>query len=131
MRKTILALLGLVFISPSLFAQNEKIKIKNSSQTHDDYQNLDLYSPRVPKYPLGDRVFLDAELGKDSVVLWCAVSHNDCLALNPGDYEIARLIPGEGSYKVCPNVNIYRIGADRLKEKPLGEYCLVYPQYAW
>jgi hypothetical protein len=127
-RKTILALLGLVAVASLLFAQNEKIKIKNSSQTH-DYPNLDLDSSRAVQYLPGDRVFLDADLGKDSVVLVCYVSHDDCVTLSPGDYEIARLIPGEGSYKSCPNVDIYRIGADRLKEKPLGEYCLRYQQY--
>jgi hypothetical protein len=127
-RKTILAVLGLVAVSSSLFAQNEKIKIKNSSQTH-VYPNLDLDSPRVAQELLGDRVFLYADLGKDSTGLTCNVSHNDCVALSPGDYEIARLIPGEGSYKDCSNIDIYRIGADRLKEKPLGEYCLPYQQY--
>ena len=127
-RKTILALLGLVAVSSSLFAQNEKIKIKNSSQTH-EYPNLDLDSLRAVQYLPGDRVVLHADLGKDSTALTCYVSHNDCVALSPGDYEIARLIPGEGSYKGCRNVDIYPIGADRLKEKPLGEYCLPYQQY--
>lgn len=126
-RRTILALLGLVAVSSSLFAQNEKIKIKNSSQTH-VYPNLDLDSLRVVQDLLGDRVFLDADLGEDSVALTCYVSHDDCVALIPGDYEIARLIPGEGSYKGCPNVDVYRICADRLKEKPLGEYCFPYQQ---
>jgi hypothetical protein len=127
-RKTIIALLGLIAVSSSLFGQNEKIKIKNSSQTH-VYPNLDLGSPRAVQDLLGDRLFIDANLGKDSVALTCYVSHNDCVALSPGDYEIARLIPGEGSYQAGPNVDIYRIGADRLKEKPLGEYCLPYQQY--
>ncbi len=77
---------------------------------------------------MGDHLYIFADLGKDSVILTCDVSHDDCIALSPGDYEIARLIPGEGSYKDCPNVDIYRIGADRLKEKPLGEYCLEYWQ---
>jgi hypothetical protein len=126
--RMILALLGLVAVSSSLLAQNEKIKIKNSSQPN-VYPNLDLDSLRAVQELLGDRVFLEADLGKDSVALTCYVSHYDCVALRPGDYEVARLIPGEGSYKGCANVDIYRIGADRLKEKPLGEYCLPYQQY--
>lgn len=56
------------------------------------------------------------------------LSRTDCVWLGPGQYEIARLKPGQGSYQNCSSVNIYRLGADRLKEKPLGEYCLDYMQ---
>ncbi len=127
-RKTILALLGLVAVSSPLFAQNEKIKIKNGSQTH-EYPNLDLDSLRAVQYLPGDRVVLHADLGKDSTALTCYVSHNDCVALSPGDYEIARLIPGEGSYTGCRNLDIYPICSDRLMDRPFGEYCLRYLLY--
>jgi hypothetical protein len=114
-RKTILVLLGVVAISPLLFGQNEKIAIQSHS--------------RAGKYPLGDdQLLLYADLDEGSVILRCESSHKDCVVLPPGDYEIARLILGEGSYKNCANVDIYRIDADRSKGKPLGEYCLDYWQ---
>ena len=52
------------------------------------------------------------------------LSHPDCTELDPGQYEVARLIPDEVFYKSCAVVDIYRTGANRLTEKPLGEYCL-------
>ena len=109
-----LGVLCLLAISSVLLAQNEQIKIKTSKRVWTTS---------------ADAVLLFADLGNEAVALRCELSHGNCQVLAPGHYEIARLIPGEGSYKACAsNVDIYRIGADRLKEKPLAEYCLEYPQ---
>jgi hypothetical protein len=107
----LLALLGVV---PLLAAQNETITIESRS--------------RGGSYPLGDRAFLHSKIDGEPYDLECVLSHADCVWLSPGQYEIARLILDEGSYKNCSNVDIYRLGANRLKEKPLGEYCLDYMQ---
>ena len=107
--KKIVALFSLLGIIPLLSA-SEKITFKSSSQQGND---------KV--------VLLEADLAGRSVDLTCFESHPDCKGLAPGDYELARLMAGEGSYNDCQNVDIYRIGADRLKEKPLGRYCLLQP----
>jgi hypothetical protein len=101
------ALFGLLAISPLLSA-SEKITFKSSSKQGND-----------------KIVLVEADLTGRSVDLTCFESHADCKELAPGDYELARLIAGEGSYNDCQNVDVYRIGADRLKEKPLGRYCLL------
>lgn len=90
-----------IFLLPS--QRNEEITIKRHS--------------RAGKYPLPDQILLFAELGGDAVVLNCEVSHYNCLVLAPGDYEIARLAPREGSYKDCSGVYIYRLNADRLERE--------------
>ncbi len=110
LRKTLILVLA---ISPLLSAQNERITITHQSSYGGKKSVLNAYA------------LLSAKLGDDDqVLLTCELSHEDCIQLALGQYEIARLIPGEGSYKDCHNVDIYRIGANRLKEKPLGEYCL-------
>jgi hypothetical protein len=109
-RNKILVLLGLIAVGPLLSA-SEKITIKSSS--------------RQGKHR--EVVFLEADLAGRSVDLDCLESHADCKEISPGNYELARLIAGEGPYNDCQNVDIYRIGADRLKEKPLGRYCLLQP----
>ena len=53
------------------------------------------------------------------------LSHADCKELPRGEYDIERLLEGEGSYPNCPNVDLYRVGADSFKEEPLGEYCVL------
>ncbi len=107
-------LLALLAVAPLVSAQNERITIESSSWGG--------------SYLLGDRAFLHSNIDGEPYALECVLSHTDCTELSPGKYEIDRLIPDEGSYKNCPNVAIYRIGANRLKEKPLGEYCLDYMQ---
>jgi hypothetical protein len=114
LKKQAILLLALLAFSPAMSAQNERITIESGR--------------RGGKYPFPDRAFLDSRIDSEPYVLECKLSHSDCIELAPGNYEIARLIPGEGSYKNCPNVDIYRIGANRLKDKPLGEYCLDYMQ---
>jgi len=116
LKKKGVLLLVLLAVAPLVSAQNERITIEKSTWGG--------------KYPLGDRAFLDSKIDGEPYVLECELSRTDCAELSPGEYEIARLIPGEGSYKKCPksNVDIYRVGANRLKEKPLGEYCLDYMQ---
>jgi hypothetical protein len=107
--------LSLKFVPPSERPrENEKITIERRS--------------RGGKSLLGDRAFLYSKIDGEPYVLECVLSHSDCVELPPNQYEIARLVTGEGSYKNCPNVDVYRIGANRLKEKPLGEYCLDYMQ---
>jgi len=93
-----------------LFAQHETITVKSRS--------------RSGTSAAGDRALLHADLDGQAVVLECVLSHDDCKELPRGEYEIDRLLDGEGSYRNCPNVDIYRMGADRSKEEPLGEYCL-------
>jgi len=111
--KTIL-LLAFLAVAPLMSAQNEKITIERVA--------------RGGKSLLADRAFLYSKIGGEPYVLECVLSQSNCTELSPGQYEIARLIPSEGSYKNCPNVDIYRVGTDRLKDKPLGEYCLDYMQ---
>ena len=106
-------MLCVLAISPAVFAQNEHIKIKNWERGW---------------MTMGNVVWLHADLGNEAVFLRCDLSNDNCQILVPGNYEVARLIRGEGAYKDCSSVDVYRIGADRLKEKPLGEYCLEYPQ---
>ncbi len=111
LRRKIILLLGFLAIPALLCAQHEMITIKGHS--------------RGSKSSGGDRAFLYGELEGHSVVLQCVLAHADCKELPRGQYEIDRLIVGEeGAYKGCPNVDIYRVGADRSKEEPLGEYCL-------
>jgi len=107
----IVLLLGVVIIATSLWAQNETIAIKSHT--------------RGGKSTPPDRAFLHGELDGQPVTLWCVLSHSDCKELSPGEYNIERLLLGEGSYKNCPNVDIYRLGANSFKEDPLGEYCLI------
>jgi hypothetical protein len=114
LNKPVTLLLLALAVAPSMSAQNEKITIEKAT--------------RGGKYPLGDRAFLYSKIDGEPYVLECELSHADCAELSPGEYEIARLIRGEGSYQNCPNVDIYRSGANRLKEKPLGEYCFDYMQ---
>ncbi len=110
LRRNIILLLGFLAVPGLLCAQHEMITIKGHS--------------RGGKNSAGDRAFLYADLDGHSVVLQCVLAHADCKELSRGQYEIDRLIDGEGSYKGCSNVDIYRIGAERSKEEPLGEYCL-------
>ena len=112
--KAILLLALVLAVAPLTSAQNVKITIESRS--------------RGGKSLLGDRAFLHSTIYGEPYTLECVLSHHDCVELLPGDYEIARLMPEEGSYKNCENVDIYRLGADRLKDKPLGEYCLDYMQ---
>ncbi|MFZ0794813.1 MAG: hypothetical protein WAM65_13650 [Candidatus Korobacteraceae bacterium] len=103
-------MLGFLVMPALLCAQHETITIKGSS--------------RGSKNSAGDRVFVYGDLEGHSVVLRCVLAHSDCKELPRGEYEIDRLLDGEGAYKDCPNVDIYRIGAERSKEEPLGEYCM-------
>jgi hypothetical protein len=112
LRSKIIVLLGILIIPGLLYAQHETITIKSHSR-----------SSKSAAPPA--RVFLTAELDGQRVVLQCVLSHDDCKELPAGEFEIDRLLAGEGSYKGCPNVDIYKIGADRSKEEPLGEYCLL------
>jgi len=116
LNKQVTLLLALLAVAPFMSAQNERITIEKST--------------RCGQYPLGDRACFDAKIDGEPYGLECELSHADCAELPPGEYEIARLIPGEGSHKKCSksNVDLYRVGANRLKEKPLGEYCLDYMQ---
>jgi len=109
--RNIVILLGLLAIPALLFAQNETITIKGHS--------------RSGKTPPGERALLYGELDGEPVVLRCVLSHADCKELPRGQYDIERLLDGEGSYKDCPNVDIYRLGEDAFTEEPLGEYCLI------
>src|ERR1700722_18122076 len=106
LNKQVTLVLVLLTVAPLLSAQNDRITIEKST--------------RGGKYPLGDRAFLYSKIDGEPYALECELSHTNCAELSPGGYEIARLIPGEGSYKNCPNVDIYRVGANRLKEKSLG-----------
>ena len=114
LNKQVTLILALLAVAPLMSAQNERITIEKST--------------RCGQYPMGDRACFDVKIDGEPYGLHCQLSHTDCIELSPGEYEIARLIPGEGCYKNCPNVDIYRIGANRLKEKPLGEYCFDYMQ---
>ena len=106
----VIALFGLLAIALSLSAQNETITIKSHA--------------RDGKNQPPDRAFLYGELDGRPVTLQCVLSHADCKELPKGQYDIERLLDGEGSYHGCPNVDIYRLDADSSQEEPLGEYCL-------
>ncbi len=111
MLRAMTVLLGLMAISTSVFAQSETITIKGHS--------------RRGKSP-GEIALLSGELEDgDSVVLRCVLSHTDCRELAKGQYNIERLLDGEGSYPNCSNVDIYRLGKNSFQEEPLGEYCLL------
>jgi len=112
LRSKIVVLLGVLTIPGLLSAQHETITIKGHSKSS--------------KNAVPARVFLAAELDGQRVALQCVLSHDDCKELPAGEYEIDRLLAGEGSYKGCLNVDLYRVGADRSKEEPLGEYCLLH-----
>jgi hypothetical protein len=114
MLRKILLLLGLLAVATLLFAQNETLTIKGHS--------------KGGKNPPGGLASLYGDLEGRSVVLECALSHTDCKELPRGHYSLERLIDGEGSYKNCPNVDVYRLGANSSKEEPLGEYCLRHEQ---
>ena len=107
----IVLLLGVLFLSGPLFAQSDTIAIKRHS--------------RASKNAPVELALLYGELDGHAVVLQCVLSHSDCKELPQGAYNIERLLEGEGSYPNCPNVDIYRLGADSFQEEPLGEYCLV------
>ena len=108
----IIVLLAFVAMSASLSAQSETITIKRHA--------------RSGKNPPGEFAVLYGELDGNAVVLQCVLSHADCKELPTGQYNIERLLEGEGSYKNCPNVDLYRPGADSFQEEPLGEYCLLH-----
>ena len=105
-----IVLLGMLTIATTVFAQNETITIKSHSRAGKN----------------GDVALLYGELEGNRVVLRCALSRGDCKELPNGQYDIERLLLGEGSYPNCPNVDIYRLGADAFKEEPVGEYCLLH-----
>ena len=109
--RQIVVLMALLAVTPPLCAQHETITIMSHS--------------RGGKAGAADRAFLYGELDGHAVVLQCVLSHDDCKELPKGEYNIERLLEGEGSYRDCPNVDLYRLGADSFKEEPLGEYCLV------
>lgn len=113
-RRKIVVLMGAVAMTSLLCAQSDTITIKRHS--------------RGGKNPPGGLAFLYGELDGQAVILRCVLSHSDCKELPRGDYNIERLLEGEGSYKNCSNVDIFRPGADSFKEEPLGEYCLVEPK---
>jgi hypothetical protein len=101
----------MVALAEPLVAQNDTITLKRRA--------------RGGKNPPDSMALLYGVLDGSSVVLQCVLSHNDCKELAPGEYGIERLLEGEGSYRGCFNVDIYRLGADSSKEEPLGEYCLI------
>lgn len=111
MLRNLLLLLSTLVIARALFAQNETITIKRHA--------------RSGKSTSAAVALLYGELDGQPVVLRCALSHPDCKELAQGQYDIERLLEGEGSYNGCPNVDIYRLGADSSTEEPLGEYCLL------
>jgi hypothetical protein len=106
-RKSLLVVLGLVAIVPTVSAQNQKIAVKSSS---------------VQKKV----VRLEADSEGKSVELECFLSQKSCTALAPGNYLMMRLTSG-GTYQDCPNVDIYSPGGNPAKDQPLGEYCLLQP----
>ena len=108
--RTIIAMLGLLAMPALLLAQNETITIKSHSRGGSNQPS--------------QWAFLSGELDGQHVVLQCLLSHDDCKELARGQYEIERLLEDEGSYPNCPNVDLFRLGADRWKEEPLGEYCM-------
>ena len=110
LRKIGIVLLAWLAATASLSAQSDTINIKSHS--------------RAGKNPPGELALLHAELDGQAVILQCVLSHNFCKELPPGQYNIERLLEGEGSYPNCANVDIYRLGADSSQEEPLGEYCM-------
>ena len=108
----IVVMVAVLAMSSPLYGQHETITIKSHS--------------RSGKAGSADRayLYLYADLDGRAVVLQCVLSHDDCKELARGEYNIERLLEGEGSYPNCPNVDLYRLGADSFKEEPLGEYCL-------
>lgn len=113
LRKLVL-LIGVLAVATPVFAQNETITVKRHA--------------RNSKKASGAVAFLYGELDGQPAVLRCVLSHADCKELAPGQYDIERLLDGEGSYEGCLNVDIYRLGADSSQEQPLGEYCLLEPK---
>jgi hypothetical protein len=111
LRRTTATLLGVLAISTTLWAQHETITIKSHS--------------RGGKSQPPDRAFVYGEIEGKPITLVCVLSHADCKELPRGEYDIERLLEGEGSYPNCPNVDLYRVGADSFKEEPLGEYCVL------
>jgi len=109
--KKVVAMLAFLAFASLLFAESETITVNSSSRQGKN----------------GDVVFLEADLNGRAVDLTCLVSHSDCNVLHNGEYEMFRLAGKESTYNDCQNVNIYRINADRAKEKPLGLYCLLQP----
>jgi len=110
----IAVLVAALAVTPLLYGQHETITIERHS--------------RGGKNPPGGVALLYGNLDGQQVVLRCTLSHDDCKELSKGEYNIERLLLGEGSYKDCPNVDIYRLGADSFQEQPLGEYCLIEPR---
>jgi len=110
LRRIVLPLVGLVALTTPLLAQNEALTVKRHS--------------RGGKNRPPELAFLYGDLDGKAVVLQCTLSHADCKELPQGQYNVERLIDGEGSYRNCPNIDVYRLGADSSKEVPLGEYCL-------
>src|SRR5262249_783155 len=105
-RRGILVLLS-ILASSRLYAQHETILIKSSKRV------------------ATDRVVLYGDLDGQRVALQCMLAREYCKELARGEYNIERLLEGEGSYKGCSNVDLYRVGEDSFKEEPLGEYCLL------
>jgi hypothetical protein len=110
----IVLLLAVVAIAIPLFAQSETITIKRHT--------------RGGKNPPNSLALLYGDLDGRSVVLQCVLSHSDCKELPQGDYSLERLLQGEGTYKNCSNVDVYRLGSGSAQEEPLGEYCLLREQ---
>ncbi|HTV65013.1 MAG TPA: hypothetical protein VMD98_05375 [Bryocella sp.] len=110
----IVLLFGLMAMATPLFAQSETITIKRHA--------------RGGKNPPDSLAFLYGDLDGQPVVLQCVLSHADCKELPRGDYSLERLLQGEGSYRNCSNVDVYRLGSGSAQEEPLGEYCLLHEQ---
>ena len=108
--RTIVLLCVLTAAPTLLLAQNETIVIKSHSRSSDG--------------PPAKWAFVYGELDGQHVVLQCLLSHDDCKELAKGQYEIDRLLEEQSSYPKCQNVDLFRLGADRSKEEPLGEYCM-------
>jgi hypothetical protein len=108
--RKIAVLIGAMAMTSLVCAQSDTITVQRHS--------------RGGKNPAGGLALLYGELDGRAVLLQCVLSHADCKELPAGEYNIERLLEGEGSYKGCPNVDLYRLGADSFKEEPLGEYCL-------
>ncbi len=114
MFRNFVLLVGVLATATALSAQNETITIKRHT--------------RSGKNASRTVALLYGDLDGRPAVLRCVLSHADCKELPPGEYDIERLLDGEGSYDGCPNVDIYHLGADSSQEEPLGEYCLLEPK---
>ncbi len=114
MLRNFVLLVGVLAIATALSAQHETITIKRHAR-----------SSKSAPHPVA---LLHGELDGQPALLQCVLSHADCKELAAGQYNIERLLDGEGSYEGCPNVDIYRLGADSSQEEPLGEYCLLEPK---